>query len=81
MKLKKNKSTPKRLKDVVPLVDKLLWRHSKCPYKLLLDKFCPSKVLLPTFEHSSPPLIKRVEIKKGLNDDPNGVTILVIDKH
>ncbi|KXN91623.1 hypothetical protein AN958_12475 [Leucoagaricus sp. SymC.cos] len=44
MTLNKNKSTPKRLKDVVPLVDKMLWRHAKCPYKLLLDKFCSSKV-------------------------------------
>ncbi|KAF9446605.1 hypothetical protein P691DRAFT_613540, partial [Macrolepiota fuliginosa MF-IS2] len=44
IKLVKSIKTPKRLKDVVPLIDKMIWRHSKCPYKLLLDKLCPSKV-------------------------------------
>ncbi|KAF7773358.1 hypothetical protein Agabi119p4_5525 [Agaricus bisporus var. burnettii] len=44
LRLRKVMRTPKRLKDIVPLVDKMLWRHYKCPYKLLLDKLCPSKV-------------------------------------
>ncbi|KAG2356178.1 hypothetical protein BDR07DRAFT_1301185, partial [Suillus spraguei] len=36
--------TPKRLKDVLVLLDKMIWRHGKCPYKLLRDKVCTSKV-------------------------------------
>ncbi|KAG1808930.1 uncharacterized protein BJ212DRAFT_1229448, partial [Suillus subaureus] len=36
--------TPKRLKDVLVLLEKLIWRHGKCRYKLLRDKVCPSKV-------------------------------------
>ncbi|KAG1877989.1 hypothetical protein DFJ58DRAFT_648689 [Suillus subalutaceus] len=35
--------TPKRLKDVLVLLDKMIWRHGKCRYKLLRDKVCPSK--------------------------------------
>ncbi|KAI6025951.1 hypothetical protein F5J12DRAFT_716154, partial [Pisolithus orientalis] len=36
--------TPKRLKDVLLLLDKMIWRHGKCAYKPLRDKVCPSKV-------------------------------------
>jgi len=43
--LSKNGNTPKRLKNIVPIIDKMVWRHLKCPYKLLFDKLCPSKVL------------------------------------
>ncbi|EEB97795.1 hypothetical protein MPER_02816, partial [Moniliophthora perniciosa FA553] len=35
--------TPKRLRQVLPMLDKLAWRHRKCKYKLLLDGSCPSK--------------------------------------
>ncbi|TFK18117.1 hypothetical protein FA15DRAFT_603870, partial [Coprinopsis marcescibilis] len=35
--------TPKRLKDVLSLIDKLLWHHGKCGYKALRDLACPSK--------------------------------------
>ncbi|KAG1737329.1 hypothetical protein EDB19DRAFT_1637045, partial [Suillus lakei] len=36
--------TPKRLKDVLVLLETMIWRHGKCGYKLLRDKICPSKV-------------------------------------
>ncbi|KAJ7928905.1 hypothetical protein B0H13DRAFT_1596970, partial [Mycena leptocephala] len=36
--------TPKRLKEVIPLLEKLIWRHGKCGYKPLRDHACPSKV-------------------------------------
>ncbi|KAG2738144.1 hypothetical protein P692DRAFT_20759500 [Suillus brevipes Sb2] len=36
--------TPKRLKDVVVLLEKMIWRHGKCRYRLLRDETCPSKV-------------------------------------
>ncbi|KAF5391483.1 hypothetical protein D9757_002434 [Collybiopsis confluens] len=36
--------TPKRLREVLPLLQKLLWRHGKCKYRLLRDLACPSKV-------------------------------------
>ncbi|KAH7884432.1 hypothetical protein F5I97DRAFT_1811644 [Phlebopus sp. FC_14] len=36
--------TPKRLKDILPLLEKMIWRHGKCGYKPLRDKVCPSKV-------------------------------------
>ncbi|KAJ7227315.1 hypothetical protein GGX14DRAFT_347245, partial [Mycena pura] len=37
--------TPKRLRDVIPMLEKLLWRHGKTRYKLLRDHACPSKVI------------------------------------
>ncbi|RDX57227.1 hypothetical protein OH76DRAFT_1451248 [Lentinus brumalis] len=36
--------TPKRLKHVLDMLEKLIWRHRKCRYQLLLDLACPSKV-------------------------------------
>ncbi|KIK45335.1 hypothetical protein CY34DRAFT_78126 [Suillus luteus UH-Slu-Lm8-n1] len=36
--------TPKRLKDVLVLLEKMIWRHGKCGYKLLRDITCPSKL-------------------------------------
>ncbi|KAK0500404.1 hypothetical protein EDD18DRAFT_827251 [Armillaria luteobubalina] len=36
--------TPKRLKETLNRLDTLIWRHSKCKYKLLHDQVCPSKV-------------------------------------
>lgn len=36
--------TPKRLKDTLPLLEKLLKRHQKCRYVPLRDKACSSKV-------------------------------------
>lgn len=36
--------TPKRLREAVDLVEKIIWRHGKCGYKPLLQKMCPSKV-------------------------------------
>ncbi|KAI0719340.1 hypothetical protein C8T65DRAFT_706384 [Cerioporus squamosus] len=36
--------TPKRLKHVLGMLEKLTWRHRKCRYQLLLDLACPSKV-------------------------------------
>lgn len=36
--------TPKRIREILPLVDKLLWRHRKCDYKALQNIACPSKV-------------------------------------
>ncbi|KAJ6513096.1 hypothetical protein C8R45DRAFT_813124, partial [Mycena sanguinolenta] len=42
--------TPRRLKEVIPLLEKLLWRHGKCAYKLLRDHACPSKVFHRCFD-------------------------------
>ncbi|KIJ66968.1 hypothetical protein HYDPIDRAFT_85706, partial [Hydnomerulius pinastri MD-312] len=39
-----NCKTPKRLKDTLQLIEKMIWRHGKCGYKPLRDKVCPSKV-------------------------------------
>ncbi|OSX57793.1 hypothetical protein POSPLADRAFT_1155955, partial [Postia placenta MAD-698-R-SB12] len=36
--------TPKRLKPILDLLDKVIWKHGKCRYKSLLDMACPSKV-------------------------------------
>ena len=38
--------TPKRLKDILPLLEKMLRRHSRCAYLPIRDKTCPSKVVL-----------------------------------
>ena len=37
--------TPKRLKDILSLLEKMVWMHGKCGYKPLRDKACPSKVI------------------------------------
>ncbi|KAJ7285127.1 hypothetical protein C8J57DRAFT_1052219, partial [Mycena rebaudengoi] len=44
--LKGSFKTPKRLKDVIPMLEKLIWRHGKCGYKPLRDHACPSKVMV-----------------------------------
>ncbi|KIJ13439.1 hypothetical protein PAXINDRAFT_81133, partial [Paxillus involutus ATCC 200175] len=36
--------TPKRLRDILLLTEKMIWRHGKCGYKPLCNKVCPSKV-------------------------------------
>ena len=38
--------TPKRLHEALDLVEKVIWKHSKCAYRALLQKTCPSKVCL-----------------------------------
>ncbi|KAH8823014.1 hypothetical protein DL96DRAFT_1431154, partial [Flagelloscypha sp. PMI_526] len=35
--------TPKRLKSVLLMLDKMIHMHSKCAYKPLLNVSCPSK--------------------------------------
>ena len=35
---------PKGLKEVLPLLEKTIWRHAKCGYKPLDNIACPSKV-------------------------------------
>ncbi|CAL1716650.1 unnamed protein product [Somion occarium] len=44
IKAKGSCKTPKRLKPVLPILEKLIWRHGKCGYKPLLNKICPSKL-------------------------------------
>ncbi|KAG6896050.1 hypothetical protein C0992_010666 [Termitomyces sp. T32_za158] len=36
--------TPKRLKEVLPVLESMIWRHRKCGYVPLRDKVCPSKL-------------------------------------
>ncbi|EPT01423.1 hypothetical protein FOMPIDRAFT_1120664, partial [Fomitopsis schrenkii] len=36
--------TPNRVKSVLHVLDKLLWKHKKCKYKALLEVVCSSKV-------------------------------------
>ncbi|KAF5382158.1 hypothetical protein D9615_004408 [Tricholomella constricta] len=38
IKAKGSCKTPKRLKEILPLLETMLWRHIKCRYKLLRDK-------------------------------------------
>ncbi|KIY44167.1 hypothetical protein FISHEDRAFT_52703, partial [Fistulina hepatica ATCC 64428] len=47
--------TPKRLKGVLELLEKMIWRHGKCAYLPLRDKVCPSKVSGPRLVKSLPP--------------------------
>ncbi|KAH9846656.1 hypothetical protein C2E23DRAFT_872250 [Lenzites betulinus] len=46
--------TPKRLKDSIGTLEKMIWRHYKCRYKSLLDLACPSKVQSSLFLHHVP---------------------------
>ena len=41
--------TPKRLKDILPMLENLIRRHSRCGYLPLGDLSCPSKVQCPLF--------------------------------
>jgi hypothetical protein len=41
--------TPKRLREILSLLEKMIWRHGKCGYKPLRDKACPSKVILDNY--------------------------------
>jgi telomerase reverse transcriptase len=36
--------TPKRVKESLLLLEKMIWKHAKCAYKPLRDRVCPSKV-------------------------------------
>ncbi|KAG5342247.1 hypothetical protein C0989_004091 [Termitomyces sp. Mn162] len=36
--------TPKRLKEILTLLESMIWRHKKCGYVPLRDKVCPSKL-------------------------------------
>ncbi|KAG6908673.1 hypothetical protein DXG01_003687 [Tephrocybe rancida] len=36
--------TPRRLKEIIPLLQSIIWRHSKCGYKPMRDKVCPMKL-------------------------------------
>ncbi|KAG6862537.1 hypothetical protein C0995_000085 [Termitomyces sp. Mi166 len=36
--------TPKRLKEILLLLESMIWRHKKCGYTPLRDKVCPSKL-------------------------------------
>lgn len=64
--------TPKRLRETLALLDKMLWRHGKCAYKALRDKACPSKVwvLSHIFEFESPFTLPIRQIK------PDGAEVL-----
>ncbi|KAJ3546316.1 hypothetical protein NMY22_g2104 [Coprinellus aureogranulatus] len=44
IKILGRKPTPKRLKGVLPIMDKLIWRHTKCDYKALQNIACPTKI-------------------------------------
>ncbi|KAL0953283.1 hypothetical protein HGRIS_004533 [Hohenbuehelia grisea] len=37
--------TPKRVKSSLPILERMIWKHSKCGYKPLRDKLCPSKAV------------------------------------
>ncbi|TCD64911.1 hypothetical protein EIP91_003447 [Steccherinum ochraceum] len=37
--------TPQRIKAALPLLEQLIWHHSKCGYKPILQRVCPSKVI------------------------------------
>ncbi|KAL1753028.1 hypothetical protein FB107DRAFT_218705, partial [Schizophyllum commune] len=39
-----SRRTPKRLKEALCLLEKLIWRHGKCRYLPLRDTVCPTKV-------------------------------------
>ncbi|KAF4597579.1 hypothetical protein EYR40_008041 [Pleurotus pulmonarius] len=39
--------TPKRLKESLKILQRMLWKHGKCGYKPLRDKLCPSKARPP----------------------------------
>ena len=52
--------TPKRLKDVLPLLEKLLCRHARCRYVPLRNTTCPSKVF-------TSPLNSRNSLKYALD--------------
>ncbi|KAI8969501.1 hypothetical protein BD414DRAFT_428508 [Trametes punicea] len=48
--------TPKRLKFILNIMEKMIWRHHKCRYKSLLDLSCPSKACESNVTLSTTPL-------------------------
>ncbi|KAL4243808.1 Telomerase reverse transcriptase [Abortiporus biennis] len=44
IQMKGSCKTPKRLRGVIDLLEKMIWRHGKCGYRPLLEKVCPSKL-------------------------------------
>ncbi|PSR75587.1 hypothetical protein PHLCEN_2v9067, partial [Hermanssonia centrifuga] len=44
IKKKGSIKTPKRLKSILSLLERTMWRHHKCGYRPLLQKICPSKL-------------------------------------
>lgn len=73
IKLHGTSKTPKRLKDVLLLLDKMIWRHGKCHYKLIRDKLCPSKI---TMAHEtsidSSIMLEMVSEKQSIQQDLQG---------
>ncbi|KAF5367406.1 hypothetical protein D9758_003636 [Tetrapyrgos nigripes] len=80
--------TPKRLRETLPLLEKLLWKHGKCKYKLLRDRACPSKlaenhtlldssvILQLISENSSEPLLQTQQPVGEISLDSAGNSIL-----
>ncbi|KAF8627995.1 hypothetical protein AX15_004120 [Amanita polypyramis BW_CC] len=44
--------TPKRLKNILPVLEQMVWKHGKCGYKPLLNIACPSKTKVRKLDHS-----------------------------
>ncbi|KZP22725.1 hypothetical protein FIBSPDRAFT_910389 [Athelia psychrophila] len=66
IKAKGSVKTPKRLKETLSLLEKLIWRHGKCAYKALRDKSCSSKVcdVTPALELRCWPISQAVKPSK-----------------
>lgn len=43
--------TPKRLKNVIEIVEQIYHRHTRCGYRALLNKVCPSKVTASNYQN------------------------------
>ncbi|KAJ8072353.1 Telomerase reverse transcriptase [Marasmius tenuissimus] len=70
----KKTRTPKRLHQVLPMLEKLIWRHSKCKYRLLRDRTCPSKI--KGREMSNEVILEMVSENKLLSQLSRGDTSL-----
>ncbi|KAJ3893208.1 hypothetical protein GG344DRAFT_43738 [Lentinula edodes] len=68
--------TPKRVKAVLPLLEKLIWRHGKCKYRLLRDRSCPSKVLSQPGTASS--LVHRILADCSLVENGMDGTLILV---
>ncbi|CAJ1083756.1 telomerase reverse transcriptase [Xyrichtys novacula] len=54
---KKPKKLPRRYFNMVPLFDQLMHQHKKCPYRIILQRFCPLMKVRNTGEEELHPLL------------------------
>ncbi|KAG5221222.1 telomerase reverse transcriptase [Salix suchowensis] len=70
--------TPKRLKESLKILQRMVWKHGKCGYKPLRDKFCPSKEMMS--EDSSMLFSQLAQLDTSMDTSGYEASLGVIDQ-